>query len=65
MAKFASSIIGLAASAALLVPLSVQPNAKANCKNPAYHFVMSGPGGTTVPDTTNAEGQFCAAVSKF
>lgn len=59
-------ITGLAAFAGslLIYPLTINPDAMQNCTNPEFHFVMSGPDGSTVEDTTNAKDQYCTAVEK-
>lgn len=63
MASIAKQIIGLAASAALIYPLSIMPNAEENCADESYHFVTSDAFGSTVKDTTNAKTSFCRVVA--
>jgi hypothetical protein len=63
MTRFVSSLMAVA-SAALMLPLSVMPDGEAKCSDPSYHFVMSGPDGSTVADTSTAKTSFCEAVAK-
>jgi hypothetical protein len=63
MKHLASSLIGLAASAAFVFPLTINPHAVDDCADPSFHFVMSDIHGTTVPDTTNAKTSYCRVVS--
>lgn len=63
MKHIASKIIGFAASAALIFPLTIQPNAVEKCADSSYHFVMSDAFGSTVKDTSNAKQQFCRVVA--
>lgn len=60
--QLASQIIGLALSTALVLPLSVMPDAREKCADPSYHFVTSDAFGATVRDTSNAKSQFCRVV---
>ena len=61
--KLIASFLSVAASAALIYPVSFMPDAKSNCADPTYHFVTSDAFGSTVPDTTNAKTQFCRVVN--
>lgn len=63
MTHFMRSLVSFAAASAMLYPITIQPNAVENCADPDYHFVMSDAFGSTVPDTTNAKGQFCKTVA--
>lgn len=57
-------IIGLAASAAFIFPLTIHPQAMENCADSSFHFVTSDAFGTTIEDTSNAKQSYCKVVDK-
>lgn len=54
--------LSLAAGAAFVFPLALNPQAEDNCNDPSFHFVMSDAGGSVTKDTSNAKDSYCRVV---